>query len=93
MRPLFRTSLPLLTLIAASRASTPRSPGEGSWQLLGTRDVTNQVDYDVIVVEPPRRLRALKLVVRGSPIRMHGIRVQLAGGDTLDLPVESVTTG
>jgi hypothetical protein len=77
-------------LIAISLACATPSPRDAGWQLLGTGQVSNVVDYDVIVVNPPRKLRSLKLLVVGSPVRIQSIRVELSEGETLDVSVGAV---
>jgi hypothetical protein len=62
--------------VAAGCASS--TPGVEGWELLGTRTVSSAVDFDVLVVDPPARFRDLKLVVRGSPLRLYAITVEPA---------------
>ncbi len=70
------------------------SPGpdapDGAWQLLGTGEVSNQVDFRVIVVDPPRTFRTLRIMVLGSPLRIYDVRVELDEGDHLDVAVGAV---
>ncbi len=74
-------------LVASASACASHTPDQAGWQLLGSRQVSNLVDYEVIAVSPPRKLRAVKLLVLGSPVRIHGIRVELSSGEYLEASV------
>ncbi len=80
-------------LVAWASACASHSPDEGGWQLLGTRQVSNLVDFEVIAVSPPRKLRAVKLLVLGSRVRIHGIRVELSSGERLESPASTIPAG
>ena len=83
--------LVVAVLVAWIAACASHSPDEAGWQLLGSRQVSNLVDFEVIAVSPPRKLRAVKLLVLGSPVRIHGIRVELSSGEHLEASLASTT--
>jgi len=83
-------ALAAAVIAAAAAACASRASGDAGWRLLGTGQVSNAVDYDVIVVNPPRKLRSLKLLAVGSAIRIRDIRVELSGGETLEVAIGAV---
>jgi hypothetical protein len=79
----------VMTLAAAcSAACASSTAGVEGWELLGTRTVSSAVDFDVIVVEPPASFRDLKLIVRGSPLRLHGVTVEPAAAGRSEADTE-----
>jgi hypothetical protein len=85
---LHRTLVGLAAAAAAACASS--TTGVADWELLGTRTVSSAVDYDILVLDPPASFRDLKLVVRGSPMRIYAVQVEPSAADVSEIGVGSV---
>jgi hypothetical protein len=88
MRPRWLAAAAIAFAVGCASQSPVAS--DGAWRLLGTGDISNQVDFRVIVVDPPRTFRTLRLMVLGSPIRIYDVRVELDEGDHLDVATGAV---
>lgn len=61
------------------------------WELLGVREVSDQVDHDTIAVTAIRGdYKAVKLIVRGSAVRFLRVVVHFANGGDQELAIRDL---
>jgi hypothetical protein len=62
----------------------------GGWQVIGTRDVTDRVDHDEVIVEGHQLFDSLKICVRRHPVQIYDVDVYFHNGGHQDVEVRSV---
>lgn len=63
----------------------------GGWRFLGDRVVNDRLDHDVVSVGAHRgTFRAVKLVVKGSPVHFLDVKVHFANGGVQDVSLRTV---
>lgn len=90
MRYLSIRFLPLVLLASIACASTrAQQRGEG-WVALGTRDVTDRADHDVISVTARRgEFVRIKLEVLRAPVDFHRVVVHFGDGTRQEVDIRS----
>ncbi len=59
------------------------------WMLMGERNVSRQVDKDVILVNPNRIFNKVQFKVRGADVNFKRMIVRYRNGVTRDVPVRA----
>jgi hypothetical protein len=63
--------------------------GDGSWRMLGRRDVNNMTDHDSIMLGyRAGKFRALRFHVTNAPVHIYDVRVTFANGEMQTLAVD-----
>ena len=60
-----------------------------AWELLGTRDVADRTDRDVIDLPGDRRFDHIRLCVYRNPVHFYDLSVSYRNGGVQDVPVRS----
>ena len=82
--------LNMRTLIAATALfAVALSTQAMAWDLLGSRDVRDAVDRDVIVVEGSRQFERIRLCAYERPVHLIDLDVRYANGGHQDVSVRS----
>lgn len=76
-------------LIAAAAAAALLVSPASAWDLLGTRDVRDAVDRDVIVVEGARQFQRIRLCAYERPVHIIDLDVHFANGGHQDVSVRA----
>lgn len=72
----------LLLFAAAIGCAPSRARATADWDLLGSRQVNDRVDHDVIAVTSSRGdFRRIKFLVRGASVDFHRVVVHFGNGD------------
>lgn len=77
------------TVIAAAAAAALLVSPASAWDLLGTRDVRDAVDRDVIVVEGARQFQRIRLCAYERPVHIIDLDVHFANGGHQDVSVRA----
>ncbi len=77
------------TLIAAAAFAGLLASPASAWDLLGTRDVRDAVDRDVIVVEGARQFQRIRLCAYERPVHIIDLDVHFANGGHQDVSVRT----
>lgn len=77
------------TIVAAAILSAALAAPASAWDLLGTRDVRDAVDRDVIVVEGGRQFERIRLCVFERPVHFIDVDVRFANGGHQDVAVRA----
>lgn len=80
-----RLRLAFVVAAACAALATPAS----AWELIGSRDVRDRVDRDVIVVEGARQFERIRLCVERNPVRFRDLDVRFANGGHQDVQVRA----
>ena len=76
-------------LIAAAAAAALLVSPASAWDLLGSRDVRDAVDRDVIVVEGARQFQRIRLCAYERPVHIIDLDVHFANGGHQDVSVRA----
>ena len=74
------------TFAAAFAASALAAPAH-AWDLIATRQVTDRVENDSIVLPGPRDFRQIKFCVARNPVEFHDVDVYFANGGHQDIAI------
>ena len=90
-----RRSAPFVALFAfaalAALAASPVTAAKGDWTLLGMRQVTDNVDHDVIAVTAAEgKFTKLQVRVQKAPVQFLSMKVHFANGETQDVALKAV---
>lgn len=61
-------------------------PSEASaWDLIGTKNVTDKVDFDLVHAPGPKLYKEIRLCVARNPVRFHDVDVRFANFGRQDI--------
>jgi len=79
--------LTLFGVLVAGAASAAKN----DWEPLGTRNVTDKLDHDTIVVTAAEgTFTKLQVRVREAPVQFRSMKVHFANGETQDVALKDV---
>lgn len=89
-------ALLLLGVVAFATFATPnksaaaQSDWRKGWEKLASRTVNLSTEQDEIPLTHKGRLQKLVFEVRKAPVNFKGVKVHLATGEVLDIPIRSI---
>lgn len=84
-----KTKLLLAGALLLSTVASAAPASAASWELLGTRVVSDRMDHDVIGVPGHRRYRQMKICVYRHPVHFYDVDVYYENGGHQDISVRS----
>lgn len=79
----------LISLLAGLAASVFATPSV-AWEVIGTREVTDRVDHDVINLENHKTYTRLKFCAYRHPIKMHDLDISYQNGGHQEVTVRTI---
>jgi hypothetical protein len=81
----------LVALAGSAPADAQKRNPEGTWEVLGTRTVTDRVDHDRIDVTARRgTFRSLKVQVERRAVQFRDFKIHFGNGETQDVDIRDV---
>lgn len=77
------------TLVTAAILAAALASPASAWDLLGSRDVRDAVDRDVIVVEGARQFQRIRLCAYERPVHIIDLDVHFANGGHQDVSLRA----
>ncbi|MGH7858547.1 MAG: hypothetical protein ACREQY_14580 [Candidatus Binatia bacterium] len=90
--PFRKTTFTIALLALAVLVVAPATAAEkDDWEALGTRQVTDKVDHDTILVTAKEgKFTKLQVRVRVAAVQFRSMKVNFANGETLDVELKDV---
>lgn len=76
----------VLAFIGAIGCMTASS-GAGAWELIGTKNVTDRVDFDILRAPGPRLYNKIRICVSRNPVHFYDVDVHFANFGHQDIKI------